>query len=229
MLDSGIAHDSLRCMSEHVGQSQVDGLHAVGLYEGEAHVVGGLTDHVERRTFALGNLAAEVDGFALDEEAHTLLRLVAGNLLGAQGGVAHRQFVHPDHTTRGVDEFRQAVDVSACTMVVNRNDGIVVAFAQGTHHVVGTFLHLGVGTLHGIEFDARSILARIDRRHSTTAHTDAVVVATDEDNLLASLGRALQCVAHLAIAYATGQHDDLVVAIFLLLARIDILVLEGEE
>ena len=114
-------------------------------------------------------------------------------------------------------------------MVVDRNDGVVVTFAQGTHHVVGTFLHLGVGTLHGVELDARSILARIDRRHGTTAHTDAVVVATDEDDLLASLRSSLQRIAHLAIAYATGQHDDLVVAIFLLLARINILVLESEE
>ena len=114
-------------------------------------------------------------------------------------------------------------------MVVDRNDGVVVTFAQGTHHVVGTFLHLGVGTLHGVELDARSILARIDRRHGATAHTDAVVVATDEDDLLASLRRTLQRITHLAIAHATCQHDDLVVAIFLLLARINILVLESEE
>ena len=163
MLDGGVAHDGLRCMSEHIGQSQVDGLHAVGLHEGEAHVVGGLTDDVERRTFALGNLAAEVDRLALHEEAHAFLRLVAGNLLGAQGGIAHRQLVHPDYATRRINQFRQAVDVTACTMVVNRNDGVVVAFAQGTHHVVGTLLHLGVGTLHSVEFDARRILARVDR------------------------------------------------------------------
>ena len=47
MLDGRIAHDGLRGVSEHIGQSQVDGLHAVGLHEGEAHVVGSLTDHVE--------------------------------------------------------------------------------------------------------------------------------------------------------------------------------------
>ena len=38
-------------------------------------------------------------------------------------------------------------------MVVDRYNRVVVFFYQCTHKVIGTFLHLWVGTLYGIQLD----------------------------------------------------------------------------
>ena len=40
------------------------------------------------------------------------------------------------------------------TVVVDRYDRIGVLLAESADDVVGTLLHLGIGTLHGVELDA---------------------------------------------------------------------------
>ena len=98
-------------------------------------------------------------------------------------------------------------------MVVDRNNGVHIFLAQCAHQVVGTLLHLGIGTLDGIQLNAVTVSAGINRRHTAATQADAVVVATDHDDLVAFLGFLLQTVALRAVAHATGQHDDLVVGI----------------
>ena len=117
--------------------------------------------------------------------------------------------------------------MTTCTVVMNRDDRVVVTFAKRTHHVVGTLLHLRVGTLHCIELDGTGILTSVDRRNGATTHTDAVVVATDEDNLLAWLWLTLERIAQVAVTHTAGKHDHLVETILDWLRWLT--VLESEE
>ena len=227
MFHSRVVHVGLWRMTEHVGKSEVDRLDAICLFECEAHVVGCLTNHEEWAALALGNLPYALDVLLLDEEAHTLLALVARNLLCAQSWVTDRELVHIDLTASGIDELREAVDMTACTVVMDRDNRVVVAFAERTHHVVGTLLHLRVGTLHCIELDGTGILTSVDRRNGATTHTDAVVVTTDEDDLLAWLWLTLERIAQVAVTYTAGKHDHLVETILDWLRWLT--VLESEE
>ena len=112
-------------------------------------------------------------------------------------------------------------------MVVDRDHGINVLLDQGTHEVVGTLLHLGVGTLYGVELDAVAVAAGVDTRHGAAAQTNAVVVATHHNDVVAFLRFLLQAVALLAVADAACQHDHLVVAVELMLLLGQLLAVEG--
>ena len=103
--------------------------------------------------------------------------------------------------------------MSGRAVVVNRNHGIHVLLAEGTYQVVGTFLHLWVGSLNGIQFNAVAIATRINGRYGAATKSDAVVVTTDDDYLIALLGLFLQAVALGAVAHASGEHDDFVVGV----------------
>ncbi len=113
------------------------------------------------------------------------------------------------------------------------NYRIHIFLTQRTHKVIGTLLHLRIGTLHGIELNTTGITTGIHRGNRTATKTDAVVVTTHYDNLVALLRRTLQAVALGAIAHTTSQHDDLVVAILLIhFLAVDVLlllVLEGQH
>ena len=119
MFHSRVVHVGLWRMTEHIGKSEVDRLDAISLFECEAHIVGCLTNHEEWATLALGNLPYALDVLLLDEEAHTLLALVARNLLCAQSWVTDRELIHIDLTASGIDELREAVDMTTCTVVVD--------------------------------------------------------------------------------------------------------------
>ena len=108
-------------------------------------------------------------------------------------------------------------------MVMNRRHRVVVGFHQGTHEVVSTFLHLRVGTLHGIELHGCAVTAGVYRRDGAAPETDAIVVTTDNDDVFAFLRLFLQAVAFLAVAHAAGEHDDLVVAVDLI-GSLDVLL-----
>ena len=77
-------------------------------------------------------------------------------------------------------------------MIVDGNDRILILFNQCAHKVIGAFLHLGVGTLNGIQFDAVAVATGIDRRNGTSTQANAVVIATDNDYLVALLRFFLQ-------------------------------------
>ena len=100
-------------------------------------------------------------------------------------------------------------------MVVDADNGVDVFLAQGTYKVVSTLLHLRVGTLNGVKLYAVAVAACVYRRNASAAETDAIVVATYNDNLVALLRLLLQAVALCAVADASGKHDNLVVSIFL--------------
>ena len=53
-------------------------------------------------------------------------------------------------------------------MVMNADNRIFVFFNQSTHEVIGSFLHFGVGTLYGIQFNAVAVATCIHRRNAAT-------------------------------------------------------------
>ena len=108
---------------------------------------------------------------------------------------------------------------------MDAHHGVDVFLAEGAHQVVGAFLHLGVGALHGVELNAVGVAAGVDRRHGAAAQADAVVVAAHHHDFVAFLRLFLQAVALGAVAHAAGQHNHLVVGILLVV----LLVLEGEH
>ena len=102
----------------------------------------------------------------------------------------------------------------ACTsVVVDADNGIHLFLAKSSHKVVGTLLHLWVGTLNGIEFDATGVTTCLHTGDAAASKSDTIVVTTNDHNLLTLLRLFLQSVAFRAITYTTCQHDDLVVSI----------------
>ena len=77
-----VHHIGLGRMTEHLGHIEVERLDAVALLEREVGIAGGLTDHIQRGTLALGNLAYMLDMLFVDEQAHALLTLVGNDFLG---------------------------------------------------------------------------------------------------------------------------------------------------
>ena len=146
-----VAHDGFRRVAEHLGHVEVEGLHAVALAEGEMGVAGGLAHDVERGALALGYLAHMVNMLFVDEQAHALLALVGNDFLRREGLVANGQLGHVNLAAALLDQLRQAVQVAGRAVVVDAHHGVDIFLAEGTHQVVGAFLHLGVGTLHGVE------------------------------------------------------------------------------
>ena len=102
-------------------------------------------------------------------------------------------------------------------MIVDRDDRILFLFAQGADNVIGTFLHLWVSTLYGIQLDARRIASCLNRRYRAATKSDAIVLTTHYDNLVARLWSALDAVALDAIADTSSKHYHLVVGIFLII------------
>ena len=160
-----VAHHGLRRMTEHLCHVEVEGFLAVALDEAEVGVACGVTDNIERCTLAGCNLLHAVEVLLVDEQAHALLALVGDNLLGREGLVADGQLGHVNLTAAVLDQLRQAVEVTCRTVVVDGHDGVAVGLDQCAHEVVGAFLHLRVGALHGVELHSRTVAASINRRH----------------------------------------------------------------
>ena len=115
--------------------------------------------------------------------------------------------------------------MTACTVVVDRDDGVVVLLAHGTDSVVGTLLHFGIRALDSVQLDIALILTCCHARYCATTHTDTVVVATEQNDLITSRRLIFQAVDLATIADTSGLHNHLVVTELLALLA----VLEGEQ
>ncbi|MPM18337.1 hypothetical protein SDC9_64746 [bioreactor metagenome] len=100
---------------------------------------------------------------------------------------------------------------------MNRHNRIHFCFCQRTNYIGHTLLHFGIGTLHGVQFHCVVIMTCIHRRHSATTHTDAIIITTHHHDLLSYFGRTFQGIFAITETDTTGQHDNLVVAIFLII------------
>ena len=100
-------------------------------------------------------LCRELD-ISLDEVA-----FIGDDFFGRQRFVTDRQLAHVDQTAAFFHQFRQTVDVTCRTMVMNRNNRIHIFFTKGTDYVVGTFLHFCIRTLHGVQLDTTTVTTGI--------------------------------------------------------------------
>ena len=173
-----ILHDRSWRFAEHIFQLDVDRFHAVGLFEDELHVVGRFAYHIHRRAFAVGNAPYTGNIFFFHQQAHTFLAFVTHDFLCGKCRVADRQLAHVDMSAGCFHQFGETVQVTACAVVMDGDNRVVVRFGDRTDHVGYAFLHFRVGTLYGVQLDTAGILARVYGRDSAAAHTDAVVVAT---------------------------------------------------
>ena len=222
-----VFHDGFRAGAEHLFYGEVEGTYAVGLFEGKAVIAGGFADGIHGSAFTVGNALYVFDGLFIDEQAHTFLALVGNDFLGAEGGVAHGEFVHMDETAAFLHEFAEAVHVSGAAVVVYGDDGVFVLFAECAHHVVGPFLHFGVCTLYGVQFDAAAVASGLHGTYRASAESDAVVFTTHHHNLVAGLRFALQAVALGTVSHTAGKHDHLVVVVAF--ASLFLVVFEGQD
>ena len=202
----------LRRTTEEVGNSQVNGSLAFLADETQTFIARHLAHFVIRGTLTLSGLLDDVLVLLVDQQTHAFLRLVADDFLVGKRRVADRQIVNIHHATCVFDEFGEAVEVAARTVVVDATDGVGTALCHGADDVADAFLHLGVGTLHSIQLDDIAVLTGINTRHGTAAHTDAVVVAAKDDDNITFLGFQLLGILHFGKTDAAGQHDDLIVA-----------------
>ena len=148
-------------MTEHLCHIQIEGFYAIALNEREVGVASGLANHIQRSTFTLGNTAHMVDMLLVDKQSHTLLTLIGNDFLGRQCLVADGQLGHVDTSAALLNQLGETVQMTGGAMVVNTYYRVVILFHQGTHQVIGTFLHLGVGTLYGIQLNTVTVTARI--------------------------------------------------------------------
>ena len=163
-----VYHVCLRRRAEHLAHCQVKRSYTVCLLESEAMVPRRFTHHIHRCTFTFSHFAYMFQRFLLNQESHALLTLVGNDLLWRKRFVTDRKLVHLNETAAIFYQFRETVHVSCCSVIMDRYHWILVFLTKGTHHVVGTLLHLGIGTLYGIQFHTVAIASRVHRRHRTT-------------------------------------------------------------
>ena len=99
-------------------------------------------------------------------------------------------------------------------MVVDRYHGVLGSFGQCPDKIVGTLLHLRIGTLNGIQFYAVGIATGVYGGDTAAAETNSIVVATHNNHLITFPRCAFQAVSPRAIAYASGQHNHLIIGVF---------------
>ena len=224
-VDRLIFHDGTRRLTEHVLEFDIDGAYAILLLENKLHVIRRLTDNVHRSAFTFSDTPHTLNVFFFHQQPHTFLALVPDNFLRRKGWIADGELRHVDMSAGRFDKLGQTVQVSPRSMIVDRDDGVTFGLGDGTDHVGRPFLHLRIGTLHGIQLDTACILSRIDRRDSASTHTDAVIITSDDHHFFLRLRITFEGVAFVGIAHTSGQHDDFVVCIFLLVLG----VLESEQ
>lgn len=74
---------------------------------------------------------------------------------------------------RRLDELGEAVEVPPCAVVVDGDDGVVLATRRGADDDDAfwtRFCISGIGALDGVELDGASVLARIDRADGAAAY-----------------------------------------------------------
>ena len=157
-----VGQDGLRSASEEVGEAQIYRVDAVFADETQTLVVGRLANHIIRCAFTFGCLADNLGILFVYKETHTFLRLVSDYFLVGKGRVADREVVDVHCAAALVDELAEAVEVTAGAVVVDGTHRVAVVLHHGTDDVGDTFLHLRVGTLHGVELDGVGVLACTD-------------------------------------------------------------------
>src|SRR4051812_15682505 len=104
--------------------------------------------------------------------------------------------------------------MSACAMVMDGNDQVVVALNHPTNGIGCPLLHFRVGALDGIQFDSRTMLPGISRRDRSTTHSYSIIFPTQDDDLVSWLRMFFLRLVCFAITDSAGKHDYFVVSQF---------------
>ncbi len=172
--------------------------------------------------------------FLVNEQTHTLLTLIGDNLFTGEGLVTNRQFRHVNLTTTFLYQLGETVQVTGTTVVVDRYNRVGVFLAEGTDEVIGTLLHLWVGTLDSVQLNTITVTASIYRGDTTATKSDAIVVTTNHYDLITLLGLFLQTVTLSTVAHAASKHNHFVVSVLgrvrgCVTATCGLLVLKGQH
>ena len=128
-------------------------------------------------------------------------------------------------STSSLYQFGETVEVATRSVVVDRNNWILIALRNRTDHVSRAFLHLRISTLNGVQLDTAGVLTGVHGGDSTTAHTNAIVITTNHNYFLTRLRITLQGIPFVGVTHTAGQHDYFVIRIFLVILR----MFEGQQ
>ena len=198
---------------------KIERTYTVRLLESKAVVACRFSDYVHRGTFTFCNLAHMFDSFFFDKKSHTFLAFIGDDFFGRQRFVTDRQLAHVDQTAAFFHQFRQTVDVTCRTVVVDRNNRIHIFFTKGTDYVVGTFLHFCIGTLYGIQFDTAAVTTGIYRRYGTATQSDTIVVTPDYHYFISCFRSTFEAVALCAVTYTARKLNYFVITVYFLVFR----------
>ena len=192
-----ILHDRLGGRAEEVAQPQIQRRRCACLLMVKDQLPArlGLPDRVEGGALPFGNGTHALEVLLMDQDAHTLLRLIAQDLLVRERRVTDRQTVDVDLTAGLLHQLGEAIEVSSGAVVVDGDDRIMLPLCHGSDDVGYPLLHLRIGALDRIELDRVGVAASIYRRDGATAHTDPVVVSPHHDDGIALLGVTLLRIA----------------------------------
>ena len=112
-------HDGLGRTAEHLVNSKVKRAHPVRLFKSETSVTGRFSYYIHRCTFPRRYLLYMLQRLVLDEQAHAFLGLVGDYLFCREGVVTDWELVHVYETAAFLHQFRQAVDMTCRTMVMD--------------------------------------------------------------------------------------------------------------
>ena len=223
-LHSMVTHDGLGRVSKHLAYFQVKWAYPISLFEGKVGISCGFTHHIEWCTLTLCYLAHMIDMMFIDEQSHALLTLVGNDFLSRQSVVAYGELIHVDESSTVLHQLTQTVDMPSTSVVVNAHHGIGLFFTERAYQIVGSLLHLRIGSLYGIEFYATAVSSGLHTGYRTATQSDAVVVSAYHHHLVALLRSSFQAVTTCAVSHSSCQHHHFVIGILL----IAFLVFEGE-
>src|SRR5690606_17335290 len=101
------------------------------------------------------------------------------------------------------------------TMIVDRNNWVLFCFCHSAYGVGDTFLHFRVGPLYCVQFDRIVKFTCSHRRYCASAHADAIVISSKDDDFVTLFRIAFFAAFEFAIANTTRLHDYFIISIVL--------------
>ena len=181
-----------------------------GVVDDEAQIAGDPPEHLAADLLALADGLEALDVLRLDEEAVALLVLGDIDLQHRHGRVADADVADLHPAAGLLHQLLEDVGRPPGPLVVDDLDEAAVAhFVAGADDAVHLLFHLGVAALHGVEVEARLVLALQHARGGAAAEADAVGRAAHLDDEHALLRLGFLGEAAVDLADAAGEHDRL--------------------
>ncbi len=102
--------------------------------------------------------------------------------------------------------------MTACSVIMNRDNRIDILFYHGTDSIHGSFLHFRIGTLHRIQLNGIGKFAGSYRRNRTASHTNTIIIASQHYHFISFHRMIFQAVLLATKTNASGQHDHFIIS-----------------